>query len=76
MDIDMAATALKEKGFVVGAKNYPTAAKDYSQIIVPLSDKIPASATIAETINKGSGKNIYAVIKAGEDNKITEILSP
>lgn len=73
MNIDNAANILRENGYTVGQKEYPTAQKDYSQIIVPLSKKIPASATIAETTGKGKGMNIYAIIKADKNDIIFEI---
>lgn len=73
MNIDEAANILKKNGFTVGQREYPTAGKEYSQILIPLSRTIPVSATVAETTGKGTGKNIYVIIKADSKDIIFEI---
>jgi hypothetical protein len=73
MDIDEAIIIIKKNGFAVGEKYFPTAQKDYYQVNIPLTQTIPKSATIAETTGKASDVRIYAIIKAGLDNKITSI---
>ena len=73
MGIDEAADILKKNGFTVGEKHLPTVKKDYYQINVPLAQKMPKSATLAESTGKASDVRIYAIIRADLDNKITSI---
>ncbi len=73
MDIDEASMILKKHGFRVGHKYTPTKDKKYYQVLVPLIEKIPACATIAEIRGTSSGLKGYAVLKAGLDNIIISI---
>ena len=65
---------LEKNGYRVGSKHVPTKKKDYkAAIYVPLVDRIPVSVTFAEVVGTDSGLDIYAIIKAGVNNKILSI---
>ncbi|MCP4110881.1 MAG: hypothetical protein GY749_36065 [Desulfobacteraceae bacterium] len=73
MDINEASIILKKHGFRVGRKHTPTKDKTYYQVLVPLIEKIPVCATVAEVRGTSSGLKGYAVLKADLDNRIISI---
>jgi len=73
MDIDEAAKILQENGFRVGEKYSPTKKHDYYQVDIPLTEKVPLSATIQEITGLKIGGRGFVILIGNLDNKIIAI---